>query len=285
MSVSPASTTTYTLVATGPGGSAQAQTVLTVSSTVPQPTAVISVSPQSIASGQTATLTWSTTNATSAVLNNEQVDLSGSMSVSPTSTTTYTLVATGSGGTAQAQITLTVSSPPPSQPTADDLVKTYNIDPIPNSNPETMGKTMRWPNGTVAVYDETGFAGLQSALSAWNAVIGGPVVFALSSDPSSPITITLDSTLASSVCGNASYGIRVGTGGDNAIYQCIVRINPACGLVTPIYAHEMGHCIGFFAHTQDGGLMDANTGNGQITTEDTTMIHHLYELPVGTYIP
>ena len=282
MPVSPTSTTTYTLVATGAGGTAQAQVVLTVTST-PQPTASISVSPQSITGGQSATLSWSTTNATSAMLGDQQVALNGSMSVSPTSTTTYTLVATGAGGTAQAEITLTVTSPPP-QMSADDLVKTYNIDPIPNSNPATMGKTMRWPNGTVSVYDETGFNGLQSALSVWNTAIGGPGVLAQSSDPSSPITISLDSTLAS-VCGDASYGIHTGTGGDNSIYQCIIRINSTCGLVIPIYAHEIGHCIGFFAHTQDGGLMDANTGNGQISTEDTTMIHHLYELPVGTYIP
>lgn len=74
----------------------------------PAPTASISVSPQTITAGQSAVLTWSTTNATSILINNASVAASGSITVQPTVTTAYSLDATGPGGTATASATLTV---------------------------------------------------------------------------------------------------------------------------------------------------------------------------------
>jgi hypothetical protein len=283
MTVSPTVTTAYALVATGPGGTAASQATLQVSATPPpQPvTATLAITPQSITAGQSATLSWQTSNAAAASLNGQTVALNGSMTVSPTVTTAYTLVATGPGGAAQSQATLQVSGAPPMS--ADALVKTYNINPI---GAESHGETMRWLNGTVGVYDSTGFSGLQSALDVWNGAIGGPVTLVISTNPSSPITISFDSSVGTSGdCGVASPGIHTGTGGDNSIYASIIRINPSCGSNLTVYRHELGHAVGFFAHTSDGGLMDPNAGNGQLTGEDTIMIHHLYELPVGTLIP
>ena len=76
------------------------------------PTATLTASPTSITSGQTATLTWTTTNATSASIDNGigavQPVSGGSVTVTPSKTTTYTLTATGSGGSATAQATVTV---------------------------------------------------------------------------------------------------------------------------------------------------------------------------------
>src|SRR5580765_5049691 len=72
------------------------------------PTATLSAAPASITSGQSATLTWSTTNATTVSLNQGigTVAASGTRSVSPTATTTYTLTATNSVGTATATATV-----------------------------------------------------------------------------------------------------------------------------------------------------------------------------------
>ncbi|MBA3912486.1 MAG: hypothetical protein H0X25_01190 [Acidobacteriales bacterium] len=73
----------------------------------------ISASPSSINSGQSATLTWNSENATSASINNGvgSVQPSGTASVSPTQTTTYQITATGGGGTSTAQVTVSVSAP------------------------------------------------------------------------------------------------------------------------------------------------------------------------------
>ena len=75
------------------------------------PTATFSVAPTSIASGQSATLSWSTTNATTVAINQGigTVAASGTRSVSPTATTTYTLTATNAAGSTTATATLTVT--------------------------------------------------------------------------------------------------------------------------------------------------------------------------------
>jgi peptidoglycan-associated lipoprotein len=81
------------------------------------PTASITVNPSDINQGQSATLRWSTTNATSAsIAGIGTVGLNGSQSVSPSSSTTYTLTAKGAGGSAEATARVTVNPPPPPPP-------------------------------------------------------------------------------------------------------------------------------------------------------------------------
>ena len=83
--------------------------------TAPTPPAVsLSASPASIERGQSATLRWSSTNATSAAITPGigTVPTSGSREVSPTSTTTYRITVRGAGGqTASASATVTVTEP------------------------------------------------------------------------------------------------------------------------------------------------------------------------------
>jgi peptidoglycan-associated lipoprotein len=81
------------------------------------PTATLSANPTQIQPGQSATLTWSTENATDVALNGQKVDPSGSQTVSPTQTTTYNLSAKGAGGTQEASAQITVIAPPTPTPT------------------------------------------------------------------------------------------------------------------------------------------------------------------------
>jgi peptidoglycan-associated lipoprotein len=81
------------------------------------PAAAISVSPDTIQKGQSATLTWQTSNATDVSIDGiGAVQPSGSQPVSPTDSTTYHLTAKGSGGTQDASARLTVTQPPPPPP-------------------------------------------------------------------------------------------------------------------------------------------------------------------------
>jgi peptidoglycan-associated lipoprotein len=81
------------------------------------PTASISVDPNSIQQGQSATLSWQTTNATDVSIDGiGAVQPSGSQQVSPTDSTTYHLTAKGSGGTTDATTRITVTQPPPPTP-------------------------------------------------------------------------------------------------------------------------------------------------------------------------
>ena len=80
--------------------------------------------PSSIQAGQSATLSWQTTNATDVSIDGiGAVQANGSQSVSPTDSTTYHLVAKGAGGTQEATARLTVTQappPPPPPPTVTD---------------------------------------------------------------------------------------------------------------------------------------------------------------------
>ncbi len=105
--ISPIQTTTYTITATGPGGIATAHATVTY----PVPEGSFSASSADILYGHKSTLTWSTTNVTSCVIEPGigEVALNGSVDVSPTQTTTYTMTATGPGGTLISNLTVTVT--------------------------------------------------------------------------------------------------------------------------------------------------------------------------------
>jgi len=76
---------------------------------------MFAASPSSITTGQSATLSWSTSNATAVSIDNGvgSQSPSGSVTVSPPQTTVYTLTATGPAGSVTAQTTVTVSTPGP----------------------------------------------------------------------------------------------------------------------------------------------------------------------------
>ena len=109
--VSPTATTSYTITATGPGGTASSSVTVTV---YQPPRVSISVQPQSIIEGESATLTWTSQHADTALLDNGigPVDVSGSLAVSPSQTTTYTITVQGPGGTSSADATVTVLHEP-----------------------------------------------------------------------------------------------------------------------------------------------------------------------------
>lgn len=79
----------------------------------PAPTSTLSALPGTITQGASSSLSWTSTNATSASINNGVGAVTpvagGSVSVSPMTTTTYTLTASGPGGQSTSQATVTVN--------------------------------------------------------------------------------------------------------------------------------------------------------------------------------
>ncbi|HLY99552.1 MAG TPA: alkaline phosphatase family protein [Candidatus Angelobacter sp.] len=75
-------------------------------------TATLTATPATIQAGQSVTLTWSTTNATSVTINGlGTVSASGSQTVTPAQNVTYTITASGlSGSTQMASTTVTVQT-------------------------------------------------------------------------------------------------------------------------------------------------------------------------------
>ena len=112
LTVSPTDTTAYTLTATNGAGWATATTTVTVSPLPPPLIASFAPTPASIVAGQSATLSWSATGATSFTVNGTAMN-GTSLTVDPTQTTVYTLTAENSAGSATATTTVTVLPPPP----------------------------------------------------------------------------------------------------------------------------------------------------------------------------
>ena len=149
-SVSPSSTTTYTGTFTGPGGSVTCTRTITVVPVTPRPTCAMNAAPTTINAGQSSTLSWTSTNATSASINQGigSVAVNGSRSVSPSSTTTYTGTFTGPGGSVTCTRTITVV-PRPDAPTCD-------MSADPTSINAGQSSTLRWSstNATSASIDQ-----------------------------------------------------------------------------------------------------------------------------------
>src|SRR5207253_3088853 len=105
------STTTYDLTATGQGGTVHCQATVSVNQPPAAPTCTLSANPTSIVSGNSSTLSWTTSNASSVTLspNVGSVSPGGSLAVTPSQTITYTLTATGQGGTVNCNATITVT--------------------------------------------------------------------------------------------------------------------------------------------------------------------------------
>jgi len=83
----------------------------------PAPTAMLTANPNSIAAGESSTLTWNTDFATEVAIDGiGNVDPKGTRQVTPTESTTYRLVAKNESGTkeATARVTVTAAAPPTS---------------------------------------------------------------------------------------------------------------------------------------------------------------------------
>ena len=108
--------TTFRLVCTGPGGTGSDEVTVTVQS-APLPGITFSANPGAVSSGDSTTLNWSVSNATSCTAAggwSGNRGVSGSEVVGPLSSdTSFTLLCTGAGGEATDTVLVTVDSDAP----------------------------------------------------------------------------------------------------------------------------------------------------------------------------
>src|SRR5438105_11411958 len=101
----------------------------------PETTASIAENPSANQAGQSASLTWQTSDATDVSIDGiGAVQPNGSQSVSPTESTTYHLTAKGAGGTQEATARLTVTQapapPPPTSNVTDQDLFSQNVKDV-----------------------------------------------------------------------------------------------------------------------------------------------------------
>ncbi len=218
---------TYTLTCTGAGGSANASATLSVNAAT-APTAMITVSPATIALGSSAMLTWSSNNATSCAASGAwsgSQPISGTQTVTPSAagTDAYMLTCTGAGGSASNTATLTVNA---SAPTVTIAVAPATI---------TLGSsaTLTWSSTNTTSCTASGaWSGSQATSGSVSETPTGAgtntyslactgaggnatnsATLTVNAPPSQGFAYTLDSTLNNTGEGNISgYSEAVGTG-------------------------------------------------------------------------
>jgi YD repeat-containing protein len=208
--VTPQETTTYLLAAIGPGGTTSESVTVTV--TQLPPTAEIEANPESIHTGESADLSWTSANADSCVIEPDigVVDRQGWITLWPTETTSYTIVATGPGGTATDSIVVTVTNPAPAVEISADpdsihlgesatlSWSSYHADSCviePDIGPVALtGSTTVWSNETTAyTITATGPGGTVTASATVVIANSAPVAHgqAVTTDEDTGASITL----------------------------------------------------------------------------------------------
>jgi len=107
-------TTTYTITATGIGGTSSADVTITVTDPYTPPTVTMTPASDVISQGEPINLTWNSDRAQNAFIDNGvgSVSVNGSTTVYPEHTTTYTITVTGPTGSSCAQANIRVTGNP-----------------------------------------------------------------------------------------------------------------------------------------------------------------------------
>jgi hypothetical protein len=121
----------------------------------PAPTVTLSATPAAITAGQSTTISWSSTDATSCSGVGSQTSTSGSVVESPATSTTYSITCTGAGGTATDSTSVTVT--PVSGPTP---APTVTITASPATVAAGGSSTITWSST-----DATACSGVGTATS------------------------------------------------------------------------------------------------------------------------
>jgi hypothetical protein len=142
------------------------------------------------------------------------------------------------------------------------------------------GRTVRWRNlpiraflGTVARPDE---------VNVWTGATDGAVTFTFVGTPAAA-NITYGFRSGTDICGVTFLEFTDDgdfTSAEVLVSQSIYR-GPQCQRTV---THETAHAIGFLGHTDDGGLMDPDGGNGVITPLVAGVLRDLYHLSPGTMV-
>jgi len=168
------------------------------------------------------------------------------------------------------------SGPAPPGSIDFQLVNYLNVSPGFNN-----GKTVRFRSNTIPVHVGEGVEDFEE-LTIWTTVSNGIIQFNFVSVPSSEgILIQLGRT-GPGICATTSM-FRFGD--DGSIQQATITLGPLYNnpsFCRNTIAHEVGHAIGIFPHTADGGLMDFDGGNGQVTEPVATAITYIYSVPPST---
>lgn len=199
-SIAPAQTTTYTLTATGSSGTTQKSVTVTVN--VPPPTITLTASPASIIAGQSSTLTFNATNATSISIDNNVGSVqppNGTVTVAPAATTTYTATANGIGGTQTASATVTV-------PASTQLAATITATPATITAGQS--STLSWTAQDAASATITGVGPVTGSSGTISVSPSTTTSYTITATDSTSISVTASATVTVLPAGSGLSNIK-----------------------------------------------------------------------------
>ena len=152
--VTPDATTTHMPTATNDAGSVTSSATVTVNPAIAPVVTSFTATPATISSGQSSTLQWNITGATSVSINGigSVNSTSGTRVVTPAATTTYTLIATNSAGSVNSSATVKIS--PSTSNTASPSLGPWG---------QTGGQSGSQSSGDIGQWQTWGKSGGQSA--------------------------------------------------------------------------------------------------------------------------
>ena len=142
------------------------------------------------------------------------------------------------------------------------------------------GVLTRWP--TLPITVDTGrLPNAEAEFNRWRDATGGAVTFVFIGDAAG-IKVRLGGEADPDTCAETVVFFTAA----GSITRADITLSPISGTPACVetMTHEAGHSIGFLGHTSDGGLMDPDGGNGQITGQVADMIRTLYSNPPGTVV-
>jgi hypothetical protein len=143
------------------------------------------------------------------------------------------------------------------------------------------GRTVRWANMPIRVF--TNNIARADEVTEWTRATGGAVTFSFVGSASGA-NITFRFGSGDDICGSTNIRFSTPDGeivsADILVVQAVFRTSACTRTVT----HEVGHAIGFLDHTTDGGLMNDDGGNGEITEPVASMFVLLYSMAPGSVV-
>jgi hypothetical protein len=140
------------------------------------PTVTLSASPSTIDQGQSTTLSWTSSGATSCTAAwSASTGPTGSEAVNPDVTSTYTMTCSGAGGSASDSVTVTVNEPPAI------IQPTLNLTASPSSVARGGSVTLSWSsmdaNSSCTASDN--WSGSKAVSGSQTITLNGPATFTL----------------------------------------------------------------------------------------------------------
>lgn len=144
-------------------------------------------------------------------------------------------------------------------------------------------KTVRFRNNEIDVYfavNQNLTSSAKRELERWSNATNDLITFNyVDSPPDNGLSVLPFPLIRPAVCGSASPDHENGVIKRSVIFLDAISLTTLC---EKTLTHEVGHAIGLMAHSDDGGLMDDNGGDGKINDQIVRILKIIYSTPPDT---